>query len=219
MSLVQSKHADCRFCNLTASVSPASSADRILFEDEDYFAISSIGGFIPGWALVFPKTHMLNLSKEYTNPFFLKFASHVNQTITKEYGSCVVFEHGSTTENSATSCGVNHAHMHIVPFSKDIELLASQEVDNFLWTQANIADMPSFANGSEYLFCANAFDGLATIGLFSKITNPRSQFFRQLLAKATGFSDMYDYKRYRFEDVSVATADRLSKKFHIPLSV
>jgi len=204
---------------MTRSVSYTSTVDRILFEDEDYFAVSSIGGFIPGWALVFPKTHKLNLSKEYTNPVFLKFASHVTQIVSSEYGACVIFEHGSTTENSATSCGVNHAHMHIVPFSKNIELLALQETDNLLWKQANIAEISSFANGNEYLFCANAFEDISTIGSFSKVTNPRSQFFRQLLAKATGFGDMYDYKRYRFEEVSIATADRLSQKFHIPSSV
>lgn len=219
MNLNQSKHTNCRICNLLSSGNFESPADRILAENDNYFAISSIGGFIPGWTLIFSKIHKLNLSIDYTNSDFLNFVATVSDVISSEYGSSVIFEHGSNAEQSATSCGVSHAHLHVVPFSKDIESLATLETDNLLWTQANIAEIPSLAEGNEYLFCANAFDDLSTTGLFSEITNPRSQFFRQVLAKATGFSEMYDYKRYRFEEMSIATADRLSKRLYIPTSV
>lgn len=218
MNLDQSKQTSCRFCNLLLSDNLNSPVDKILMESQNYFAISSIGGFIQGWTLIFSKTHKLNLSSDYTNPDFLNFVAAVSDAVTSEYGSSVIFEHGSNKDESATSCGVSHAHLHVVPFSKDIESLASQETDDLLWQNVNISDIASLASSNEYLFCANSFDDLTTNGKFSTITKPTSQFFRKVLAKATGFSEMYDYKRYRFEELSFATSDRLSNKLYTTTS-
>ena len=216
MNLYQSKNTTCRICNLLVSGDFETPADRILVENDNYFAVSSIGGFIPGWTLIFSKLHKFNLSTDYSNSEFINFVANVNNLVISEYGSSIIFEHGSNAHQSATACGVSHAHLHIVPFSKDFETLTAQNTDNLLWSQANISDVSSLAEENEYLFCANFFNAQSTTGLFSKVTNPRSQFFREVLAKATGFGDMYDYKRYRFEEVSIATANRLNKKLYIP---
>lgn len=218
MNLDQSKHTSCRFCNLLLSDSLNSPVDKILMESQNYFAISSIGGYIPGWTLIFSKIHKLNLSVDYTNSDFLNFVADVCDVVSSEYGSSVIFEHGSNTDESATSCGVSHAHLHVVPFSKDIESLATHETDDLLWQNTNISEIASLASSNEYLFCANSFDALSTNGKFSIITKPRSQFFRKVLAKAMGLSDMYDYKRYRFEEVSTASSNRLGKKLYTPAS-
>lgn len=213
MNLDYTKDTDCRICKIMASEKPAAAVDQILAESDNYFAVSSVGGFIPGWTLIFPKAHILNLSNNYSRSDFLNFATHVTNVVSAEYGRCVVFEHGSNSHNSATSCGVHHAHMHIVPFSENIELLALQESEDLLWKPAQLAEVSSFANGDEYLFCSNSFDALATRGVISKLNSPKSQFFRKVLARATGFLNMYDYKQYKFNEVSEDTTKKLAKKF------
>lgn len=213
MSSDHTKDTDCRICTVLASEKPATAVDQILAENDNYFAVSSIGGFIPGWTLIFPKAHILNLSNDYARSEFLSFATHVTNVVSAEYGRCVVFEHGSNSHNSATSCGVHHAHMHIVPFSENIELLALQESEDLLWKRSQLNEVSSMANGGEYLFCSNSFDALATKGVISLLNSPKSQFFRKVLARATGFLNMYDYKQYKFNEVSENTTQRLAKKF------
>lgn len=213
MSLDHTNDTDCRICTILSCKEPAMAVDQILAENDSYFAVSSVGGFIPGWTLIFPKAHFLNLSNDYSRSEFLSFATHVTNVVSAEYGRCVVFEHGSNSYNSATSCGVHHAHMHIVPFSDNIELLALQESEDLLWKPAQLAEVSSLADGGEYLFCSNSFDALATKGVISKLNSPKSQFFRKVLARATGFLNMYDYKQYKFNEVSEDTTQKLAKKF------
>lgn len=206
---------NCKVCNLIASKNSTSIADQILTENDSYFAISSIGAFIPGWTLIFSKDHKLNLASDYSNSNFINFANYVSNKVTEEYGKCVVFEHGSNVEGSATSCGVNHAHLHIVPFSENIESLSQSDSLDLSWQVTNINLVSALSNSQEYLFCSNELNVDKTTGLFTILTKPRSQFFRQVLAKSTGLIDFYDYKRYRFEDISIDSSKRLSKKFLI----
>ena len=215
-SLDNPTHTNCRFCNLIASRNLLSLADQILVENEGYYAVSSIGGFIPGWTLIFSKHHQLNLASDYSNESFVTFINYVKNKVTEEYGKCVVFEHGSNVEGSATSCGVSHAHLHIVPFSGNLELLSQQESPNLAWQTADIKDISRFSNYQEYLFCSNEFNLDQTAGLFTVLPEPQSQFFRHVLAKSQGLTEFYDYKRYRFEEISIDTAKRLSKNFLVP---
>lgn len=204
---------DCRFCNLPTSRLTQASADRILAESDGYFALTSIGAFIPGWTLIFPKRHRLNLSSDYPSQELIDFAAYVEEMVTNEYGKCIVFEHGSNAEGSATSCGVNHAHLHIVPFVGDIESLAQEEDSELAWQVAAIGQLARMSNQQEYLFCANSLEKAKHSGLLTTLKQPQSQFFRRVLANAVGLSEFYDYKRYRFEDIANDSADRLRNKF------
>jgi diadenosine tetraphosphate (Ap4A) HIT family hydrolase len=210
----QHQGADCRICNLLYSVTSQHAADRVLVENDNYFAVASIGGFIPGWTLIFPKSHKLNLAYDFSNEDFLSFTSLVVEVVSATYGKCVIFEHGSNSYNSATSCGVNHAHLHVVPFEQNLELFAMQEQPNSYWKQSKITDISTISNNEEYLFCANSYLDRNTKGVVLKLASPQSQFFRRILAKATGISNLYDYKRYRFDDISIDTSENLREKFH-----
>lgn len=213
MISVQYQDTNCKICNVLLSKKSKTITDQILVENDYYFAISSIGGFVPGWTLIFPKSHKLNLADDYSNKDFLSFTSYVNDVVSSEYGQCVIFEHGANSNGSDTSCGVNHAHLHIVPFDRNLELLALQEAPKFIWKQTDITGVSNIVNGEEYLFCANSYDLDNTRGVISKLVIPQSQFFRKILAKAIGLNNLYDYKRYKFEDISINTSENLSKKF------
>lgn len=203
----------CRFCELASSHGRNRVADQVLYETERYFAISSIGGFIPGWTLVCPKSHQLNLSQFYLEESFVQFVKDVQEVVSKEYGSCVIFEHGANVEGSITACGANHAHLHIVPFSRSVQSLVPKEDSSLDWNTCLTGQIAPLSGGQEYLFCADKFDGHKTMGLVCTLPQQRSQFFRRVLSKAVGMTEFYDYKRYPFEEISNDTAKRLANTF------
>lgn len=205
----------CKFCNFTSLHEPQYTADQVLFETENFFAISSIGGFIPGWVLICTKKHQLNLSMLYANKSFLEFVSEVQEAVSKQYGTCVIFEHGAITEGSKTACGANHAHLHIVPFSQSIQTLAPLQHPSLDWNRCEINQVSLRSDGAEYFFCSDKFIGLKTSGLICVLQQPQSQFFRRLLANAVGLAEFYDYKRYLFEEISGDTSKRLERAFAI----
>jgi diadenosine tetraphosphate (Ap4A) HIT family hydrolase len=206
---------NCKFCNVASLHERQYTADQILFETESFFAISSIGGFIPGWVLICTKAHQLNLSTLYANKYFLEFVSDVQEVVTKKYGRCVIFEHGAVSEGSKTACGTNHAHLHIVPFSKSIQTLALQQDASLAWNTCEIEKVSQIADGAEYFFCADNFIGNKTSGFISVLQQPQSQFFRVLLSHAVGLAEFYDYKRYPIEEISGDTTQRLGSAFAI----
>lgn len=205
----------CKFCDVVSLRERQYTADQVLFETEHFYAISSIGGFIPGWVLVCTKAHQLNLSTLYANKSFLEFVSKVQEVISKKYGACVFFEHGAVTEGSKTACGANHAHLHIVPFAQSIQTLALLQDTSLAWNECGIEHVSQLSNGAEYFFCADQFIGNKTNGLICVLQQPQSQFFRKLLADAVGLAEFYDYKRYPFEEISGDTAKRLDSAFAI----
>ncbi|AMS33105.1 hypothetical protein AEM42_13335 [Betaproteobacteria bacterium UKL13-2] len=186
-------------------------ADRIILESPDFYAVSSIGGFIRGWVLICTKQHHLNLKSSYGRADFWAFAERVADLVRSEFGPTVMFEHGANAEGSSTACGSNHAHLHIVPFAGNLEALALQSEVNLSWMPSTANEIAVLANDSEYLFCANRFNRGETNGQLALIERPTSQFFRRVLADAVGLPNLFDYKVNRFEEFSADTAHRLTQ--------
>lgn len=201
----------CKFCEIGVG-RHQSEVDRPVIESDDYFAVSSIGGFVPGWTLVFPKEHRFNMSRNYRDPAFNDFVLKVTAVVGKEYGRCVFFEHGAAKFNSQTGCGVNHAHFHVVPFSKSIEALSAAYGSNHVWQKTQASEIEDRCDGAEYLFCSDEFGGESS-GVMSILENPESQFFRKAIASSIGLGALYDYKIYQFEELSADTAIRLRGRF------
>lgn len=206
------KRHECKFCKIASSDHEClSSIDQPIYEDESFYAICSVGGFISGWSLIFPKEHTYNLSNYYLDSQFIDFITHVKLSVEKNYGKCIVFEHGAL-EEGLTSCGVNHAHLHIVPFEDSIEKLVKSD-DELQWEKIYISELANKVENSEYLFCSDSFLNEDSLGLVAKLTIPQSQYFRKILANFYGIGDLYSYKTHKFEDQSLHTHKKLKKYF------
>jgi ATP adenylyltransferase len=203
----------CKFCEIGAG-NHRGETNRPVIESDSYYAVSSIGGFVPGWTLVFPKEHRFNMSRDYRDSAFSDFVLKVAAVVSKEYGRCVFFEHGAAMLNSQTGCGVNHAHFHVVPFSKSIEVLATAHRPNYPWQRTRASEIVDRCDGAEYLFCSDDFEAEPR-GRMSILENPESQFFRKVIASAIGLDALYDYKKYQFEELSADTAIRLRTCFSL----
>ena len=203
----------CRFYQLLSGKSN-SAIDTPWLRNDKYVAMVSIGALVPGWSLICPVEHSLNLSKQYSKPDFWEFVTSSVDVIRQKFGPVRLFEHGAFFENSLTSCGTGHAHLHIVP----LEFSLIEESIHFApekhWISCFASDIQDIANGQEYLFMADACDGKGTKGLITLLDSGVSQFFRKVIASRMRIGEFYDYKSYPMTDIAEESVFHLRAHSH-----
>jgi len=201
-------HGSCRFCKIlkSADQSVHDAVDLPWMQDSRYAAIVSIGALVPGWSLVCPRAHQLNLSSHFERADFWEFCSRAEGQLASRFGHVRVFEHGAQFEQSATGCGTDHAHLHLVPLDFGLCEAVLQSPGDLSWTRCRLSDVRRLAAGREYLFAADKLDGSETQGILAFPPVPTSQFFRRVIADRLGMSAMYDYKRFPMTDVAAESA-------------
>jgi hypothetical protein len=198
----------CRLCGISAGRYNGE-YDTPVLSGSDYFGVASIGGFIPGWSLLCPHKHSHNLAADYREETIHQEISHLVRAVTRSYNEIAIFEHGSIREGSATACGTSHAHLHIVPFVGALADLALVAEPSLPWESVPLQAVAEASNGCEYLFVANRYDGPETVGQLARLSIPRSQFFRRLLAEHLQLSHLADYREAPLEQLSIATSKRV----------
>jgi ATP adenylyltransferase len=198
---------NCRFCGIVAGERGYGRSDAPFYENADFFAIASIGALVEGWSLVVPKPHAVSLRDFYGTDEFKSFSTKVVERVRSVYGNAVVFEHGSNHEGSLTSCGTDHAHLHVVPltFSLRQDLLES----GLSWQEVKSSEISATAGGQEYLFYCDNLDNADPVGLLHVLRQPISQFFRKMIAAKLGKLDVADYKQHLHLVTSENTQSRL----------
>lgn len=184
----------CRFC-------AARSCEAILARSETAIAFASWGAFIEGWTLVVPTEHTLALA-ELSNSAWFEFeglAAEVRQKISAKFGDTVMFEHGAAGSGRHAGCGVDHAHLHIVPWTGDLRnaIHEAPEVSTFDWQESG--PRPVGVPDHDYIWMSD--------GSGSWITHAPmlpSQVVRRALAHAAGLT-VWDWKQDLHLDVVRAT--------------
>lgn len=199
--------AACRFCSLLSGSDDM--FDSVWLSEGGYRAMVSVGALVPGWSLICPVDHAVNLANDFARRDFWEFASTAARVLEDRYGKCSFFEHGAASEESLTGCGVGHAHGHLVPLDFSLELEARQSAPELSWRQCLATEVGAIANGREYLFVAGRYDGQATVGSLCVLEKSTSQFFRQLIARRLGVGDLYDYKKYPMLEIAAESAREL----------
>jgi ATP adenylyltransferase len=193
----------CRFCVMTAHEKPVMGAPV-------GFAVPSIGAFVEGWLLVIPYRHMVALSdlEEWERKEYRILVEETEKLVRKKYGHTILFEHGPAGEGRNAGCGIDHAHLHIVP----IELVLHEAVTsdgtgrNLQWHPAALpwdADA-EHAAGLDYFFVRES-DGTAWV---AGTPAAPSQLLRRAIAKYVG-SPVWDWKADSRQDLVAATYRRL----------
>lgn len=92
-------------------------SNRIIFSSDKFFCVPSLGQIVEGYCLIFPYREVLNLSilNSYEKQDLLKMLYKVNQVLSEKYGPTIIFEHGANAAKCKVGCGVDVAHLHIVP--------------------------------------------------------------------------------------------------------
>jgi len=95
---------------------------RILYENEKFIVMPSLGPVAECHLLVFPKKHICSYAVLDWESLYEaeKLIKKISDIVRKKYGSSIVFEHGTLEEDMQSSASCIHAHMHIVSCSKSL---------------------------------------------------------------------------------------------------
>lgn len=173
------------------------SYNKILFETKHFIILPSLGALVNGWLLIVPKQFHLNLSylnKEKLDELNL-LISKIGKKFKREFGNYILFEHGPKEPCSIAGCGVDYAHMHIVPTNFDLlKGVSTYQSLFFDWKYLkSFSDIPQIRLDSlDYLY----FRDQKGLNYFVQSDNIPSQLFRKVIAHYMGCPEKYDWKKY-----------------------
>lgn len=177
--------------------------NKVLHESENFYAVPSLGSIIPGWVLIIPKTYFLNFANVPRHHFYEleSFVEEIRAVLAFEFGSqSVLFEHGPHQSASRVGCGVDYAHLHMVPFQGDLNLItgANELGYTFNWIQlGRLESIKKFDNGTEgYLFLETK-DGKRYGCSSAQIP---SQLFRRVISAFAGVPEKFEWREHPFHE-------------------
>ena len=166
--------------------------DRILFENEHFICIPTIGQIIEGSLLILPKEHLFALASmpRVHVDAFQELLAKANALFTQS----IVFEHGCWPKEGH-NCGVYHAHAHVVP------ILTPFIPNELLKDPVACSDLNScfkYLNGkTEYALYVD-LDGIPYYMLpnANNTETFESQYFRRWLVSRFRPEKEFDWKGY-----------------------
>lgn len=198
---------DCRFCGHLRDQSPARNGEwSILAETEHLVAVPSVGPLVPGWLLVVPKNHILSFGSAMPDTIATLAAEteSIAERWQRLFGPLVWFEHGPARTRSSVGCGIDHAHLHLVPVAGE-ELLDGARTMfpslDFRGVTGIAAAAAPVAHDQSYLYM-RAEDGSSWLATSHEIP---SQAFRRVIAHQQGRPLQYDWKAFPQHDALGAT--------------
>lgn len=209
---LQAHETACAFCDRVRSESGTADDWAVLFEDEHFVAVPSLGAFIPGWLLVLPRRHELNLAQMPTSRLddLWSFVERFLPAWTAEFGPITMFEHGPSGQGRNAGCGIDHAHLHVVP-SGDWDLLADakRQLPMLEWRHVSgLGDVrPELTAGKDYLFL-RAPDGRLWAAAHTDVP---SQALRRVIAANLHIPERYNWRDHPHRDVVRATIARAER--------
>ena len=178
------------------SSGPLPTFDEPLVADADAVAVPSLGSLVQGWTLLVPRVACISLrqlGREGRNRL-----EPVRETVIGAHrrawpGSRIYeFEHGPDSHGSLVGCGVDHAHLHIVPLSFDLAQACLDLPYNRASFDANAADpWQLLPPRGDYIIMRDVLTGVGMILVQDK---PVSQVIRKVVADRIGRSGDWDYR-------------------------
>jgi diadenosine tetraphosphate (Ap4A) HIT family hydrolase len=168
-----------------------------LLETQSFVVIPSLGALVEGWVLIVPKRHEIAMGA-LANPLLTELRDlkqNVAAALGEYYRSPVcALEHGPSHAGCTLGCGVDHAHLHLVPIGFDIRAaVAPYMPDRTQWRPATIEDCrAAIRNGVGYLYLEQPIGSghIATDADFG------SQLFRRAIGTAVGLADQFSWRDY-----------------------
>lgn len=199
----------CRFCVTISGGHRHSDVWNVrLVETDNFVVLPSKGSLVPGWAMVIPRKHCLSFSSLATQEVdeLTALLDHLDQAIRKTFASPTLFEHGAVCRNSGFGCGIDHAHLHVVPLPFDLLVASRNRLDN-PWVRAKAPWLEPAQ--TPYLTIRRPGDAHWMRASPKAI---QSQFFRRVIAEKLGSTEFH-YDRVPATENAVATLKALQPRF------
>lgn len=171
--------------------------NTVLYESEHFIVVPSLGSLVEGWVLIAPKEEILNFSllnnNQYTELECL--VNDVRSFQKVNYGNSVIFEHGPSNKCSNTGCGVDYAHLYLVPIESDlIDGINKFLKLDFKWIEINNISFISKLNIEtlDYLYYRSPNNK----HFITFREDFPSQIFRQVIAYYKGLPNQYNWRLF-----------------------
>jgi ATP adenylyltransferase len=186
----------CCFCLSLASEFNRSPWDEPLVETANFLVVPSLGSLVAGWTLIIPRQHFLSVGA-LPGPLTEELSAlrlRIGGSLSRTFGDCCVFEHGPARSSRPVGCGVDHAHLHIVPLDFDLMEAAKPFLPSDIrWSRANAESCRSaFQRHRDYLYVEQPM-GRGWIATHDHIP---SQAFRKAIASALGKPQEFDWRQF-----------------------
>lgn len=185
--------------------------NRIIYENDLFYLMPTIGAFSEGYILFVTKTHIPSMS--YLAPSDLECLQNtINLFYSKiplQYKNGFFFEHGEVLQSEYKSgCCEEHAHLHYCPVGFDIFSHLRKEFQFY--------DLESLKNLSEiknsnipYLLVGNQ-DGFH----YAFVKNLESQYIRKIISYKIEIQEMWDWRIFPFTENMFRTYKNLKELFN-----
>jgi len=199
-------------CRLCQGVDRQDRWNKAIFETKNFLVLPSLGALVEGWLLIVPKNHYIcvgalpsELSEEFS-----ELKQYVRDMLQSIYGAAIFFEHGPYRQSCDVGCGVDHAHLHVLPAPAEGNLTAltlEYLPDGVSWSLASEDDCrKAFLSEREYLYFEDQ-TGLSHIAIGEGFV---SQTFRRVIAKLKQKDDEYNWRQHpQIENVD-STIERVT---------
>jgi len=187
----------CKICDALKVRVGGEPWNEPLIETRNFVVIPSLGALVEGWVLVVPKEHCISLGALRAE--FRGEAQEVEErtraVLRQRYEKPIVaFEHGPSAENHGTGCGVDHAHLHLVPLACDLLSFVEPFVPASLeWKACNWEDLEqAHVHGLDYLYLRP--DGKTA--LMAVCEDFGSQVFRKAVASFLCMESEFSWREF-----------------------
>jgi diadenosine tetraphosphate (Ap4A) HIT family hydrolase len=186
--------------------------DQVLFESDNFVVVPTVGAIVEGWVLIVPREPYLCMGainaelREELQQVVALFAAAIRDC----YGEVAAFEHGPSCVGTRVGCGVDHAHLHLLPAPRnliaDVDNVASA---NLSWHLADglAATADYFRAGIPYLFVEQPIG----CSMIADARQAPSQLFRRVVAYQVGSPEKFDWRGDAMESNVVSTSETLSQ--------
>lgn len=188
--------------------------DVAVVESTNFVAVPTKGTLIPGWLLVVPRSYSLcygALARELIDEYRM-FRQRVTDLVADAFGPPTCFEHGPIATSQQSGCGVDYAHLHVVPLQFDLRTAIDAEVSDRLdWVSCDpvIGPIDFHEKNLEYTVVQTP-DNHTEIA--THLSFP-SQLARKAIARHLGLATQYDWRLHLMEDNAWKTLNTLGHEF------
>lgn len=164
-------------------------------------AIPAIGQIFPGNLLLLPDFHVETLARLPAAELSTvdRLVSLLGRTVS-DNSRYITFEHGATRLTGG-SCGIYHAHLHVVPVPHDSLTQDLLPAGSTLFATHSEA-LASLSDSSEYLLLG-VNRGVRTVSLSGRPNAFPSQYFRRRLVEIFRLARPWDWRIVNEPEVDV----------------
>lgn len=207
---------DCPFCGVDDPKFRAKQENTVFLETENFVVTPTRGSFVEGYLLIVTKEHFLSFGR-LPDHLFAEFRQ-IHRTVTERlrpvYGPIITFEHGGNGgfADRGGSC-IEHAHMHIVPYSDNPWQLVESD---YLWTSVRPQTWPQdLGENAGYIYLESNHG--STRLYYARPDFPR-QYLRRRLCLHIGdeFRDKWHYDLYPFDEKIAKTVAKVNHSLSAP---